>query len=100
MKKAQPTRRLRNFLIIPGDQIPYVWRLVAVALALTAGVGWMIYRISDEVARVVNLGAEPGDLAAQVVRESFAKSQRELLLGLCAFAIVLSLFLAAWQIVM
>lgn len=98
--KRHRQRKLRNFLLDAEYQLRYVGQMVGVAVLLTASLGALVYHFHAEGARVVGLGAlDPEDEAAKFLQEEFARTGRNLVLALIGFGLVLSLVLAAWQIV-
>ena len=100
MTSKHPGRRVRNYLINREYQFRFVGQMVAVALTLTALLGYMIHRFNQEASRIVDVRAlDPTDVEAKAIREALQKSEVRLLAGLVAFAVVLAVLLAAWQIV-
>jgi len=49
-------RRVRNYLVDTGLQLRLASYLLAVAVALCAGLGWLIYQAWQETSRVIALG--------------------------------------------
>lgn len=93
-------RKIRNFLIYGEYQLHYAAQMVLVSVALTVGLGGLVYHENRVASRVVDLRAlDPSDVEAQVLSSAFHRSDHRLLIGLVAFGVVLSLVLAAWQIV-
>ena len=100
MKRSHPGRRFRNFLLDARLQLRYAAQMAAVSGGLTLGLGLFIYRFNAEASRVVNLRAmDPSDEGAQLLVTEFARSDRRIVLALLVFGVLLSLLLAAWQIV-
>jgi hypothetical protein len=93
-------RKVRNFLIFGEFQMYYAGYMAAVSVALTAGLGWLVYHFNSEAARVVDLRAfDPADIEAQTLAATFHRNERNLIIGLVAFGVVLAAVLAIWQIV-
>ncbi len=65
---AQPKRYVRNYLLDTGLQLRLASYLLAVALALSLGLGWLLWSAYRETSRVIALG-EPdvGDSIAQAL---------------------------------
>lgn len=63
-----PRRRLRNYLLDAALQLRLASYLLAVAVALSAGLGWLLWTAYRETSRVVALGAPvAGDALAQAL---------------------------------
>lgn len=93
-------RRMRNFLIFDEFQLRYAGHMALVSAALTAALGWLVYHFNGVASRVVDLRAlDPSDVEAQVLSAAFHRSERQLLIGLIIFGVVLTVVLAAWQII-
>lgn len=61
-------RRVRNFLLDTGLQLRLASYLVAVATALSAGLGWLLWRAYRETSRVIALGdPDAGESIAQAL---------------------------------
>jgi hypothetical protein len=100
MKRGHPGRRLRNFLLDANLQLRYAGQMVAVSALLTGGLGWLVLHFQGEASRVVNVRVlDPTDETAQLLQAEFARTGRLLVGALIAFGVLLSLALAAWQIV-
>jgi hypothetical protein len=100
MSQRHPGRRIRNFLVDREYQLHYALHMVAVSAGLTALLGFWIYKFNAEASRLVNLRAlDPTDETAQFLVHEYATQGRLLLVVLVAFGVLLSMVLAAWQIV-
>lgn len=100
MRRGHPGRRLGNFLLDAKLQLHYAAQMVIVSALLTAGLGFLVLHFQGEASRVVNLRAfDPTDETAQFLQAEFARSGRMLVAALLGFGVLLSLALAAWQIV-
>ncbi|HET9594360.1 MAG TPA: hypothetical protein VFP65_02200 [Anaeromyxobacteraceae bacterium] len=60
---GSPRRQLRNYLLDPGLQLRLAGYLVAVAAALSAVLGWQIWRAYAEASKLVALGDPRSDEA-------------------------------------
>jgi len=60
---GNPRRQLRNYLLDPGLQLRLAGYLVAVAVALSAVLGWQIWRAYAEASKLVALGDPRSDEA-------------------------------------
>lgn len=99
-RPGRSRRKIRNYLIFGEYQLHYAGQMALVSAALTAGLGWLVYRETRIASRVVDLRAlDPSDVEAQVLSAAFHRSDHRLLIGLLIFGVVLALVLAAWQVV-
>lgn len=99
-RRDSSRRKIRNFLTFGEYQFHYAGYMALVSAILTAGLGWMVYRFNGVASRVVDLRAlDPGDFEAQALAKAFHGSERNLVIGLVVFGVVLALVLAVWQIV-
>ena len=97
MKKG---RRFGNFLLDSQLQLRYAGQMVAVSALLTAGLGALIYHFNSEASQVVDMRAmDPDDTLAKSLQEQFHQTSTYLVIGLIVFGVLLSLALAAWQVV-
>src|SRR2546425_11975843 len=97
---GHPGRKVTNFLIDREFQFRYVLQMVVVSAALTSGLGWLVYHFNGEASRVVGLRAlDPTDETAQFLQAEYSHNARLLLWALIGFGVLLSMVLAAWQIV-
>ncbi len=93
-------RKVRNFLIYGEFQFHYAGYMALVSAALTAGLGALVFHFNREAARVVDVRAlDPGDVEAQTLVQAFHRSERNLVIGLIVFGLLLAGVLAIWQIV-
>lgn len=89
-----PRRHVRNFLLDTGLQLRLASYLIAVALALSLGLGWLIWRAYRETSQVVAL-ADPevgGTIAALLAHEDRI---RIVVIGAALVAVLLCLLGAA-----
>src|SRR6266498_2004632 len=92
-----PRRRVRNYLLDTGLQLRLASYLLAVALALSIGLGWLLWRAFRETSKVVAL-ADPevgGTIEALLAKED---RLRIVVLG-AALVVVLACLLVAAVIV-
>ncbi len=88
-----PKRRVRNYLLDTGLQLKLASYLLAVATALSLGLGWLLWSAYRETSRVIALGdPEVGDsIAAALATED----RWRIVLVAMALALVLMCLLAA-----
>lgn len=88
-----PRRRVRNYLLDTSLQLKLASHLVAVATALSLGLGWLLWQAYRETSRVVALGdPDVGDSIAQALA---AEDRWRIVLVAAALAGVLLCLLAA-----
>jgi hypothetical protein len=58
---GSPRRKLKNYMIDPGLQLRFSGYLAAVALALSAALGWQVWRAYAEASKLVALGDPRSD---------------------------------------
>jgi len=87
-------RRLRNYLIDSSIQLRLASYLVAVACAISVGMGWLLWNAYRESSRLVSLGDSRTDdaLASMLARED---RERMLWLGIGLVAVILCLLVVA-----
>lgn len=86
-------RRMRNFLVDTSLQLRLASYLIAVAVVLSVGLGWMLWQAYDETSRVIALSApDAGDSLAGALA---AEDRGRILLVAVALAGVLLCLLAA-----
>jgi len=87
-------RRIRNYLIDSSIQLRLASYLVAVACAISVGMGWLLWNAYRESSRLVSLGDPRTDdaLAAMLARED---RERMLWLGIGLVAVILCLLVVA-----
>jgi hypothetical protein len=86
-------RRLRNYLVDTSLQLRLASYLIAVAVVLSIGLGWLLWQAYDETSRVIALTApEAGDSLAGALA---AEDRGRILLVAAALAGVLLCLLAA-----
>jgi hypothetical protein len=86
-------RRMRNFLVDGPLQLRLAAYLLAVALALSVGLGWLLWQAYQETSRVIALG-DP-DAGASLGAALAAEDRGRILLVAAALAGVLLCLLAA-----
>ncbi|HTP50902.1 MAG TPA: hypothetical protein VMK42_09400 [Anaeromyxobacteraceae bacterium] len=87
-------RRIRNYLIDSSIQLRLASYLVAVACAISIGMGWLLWNAYRESSRLVSLGDPKVDdaLATMLARED---RERMLWLGIGLVAVILCLLIVA-----
>jgi hypothetical protein len=86
-------RKMRNYLVDTSLQLRLASYLIAVAVVLSAGLGWLLWQAYDETSRVIALSApEAGDSLAGALA---AEDRGRILLVAAALAGVLFCLLAA-----
>jgi hypothetical protein len=92
-EERPPKRRVRNYLLDTGLQLKLASYLVAVATALSVGLGWLLWSAYRETSRVIALGdPEAGD---SIARALAAEDRGRIVLVAVALALVLVCLLAA-----
>jgi hypothetical protein len=98
--RGRNERKVKNFLIFGEYQLHYAAHMATVSAALTAGLGWLVWHFNREAARVVDLRAfDPTDVEALALAQTFHRGERNLVIGLICFGVLLAAALAVWQIV-
>jgi hypothetical protein len=87
----QHKRKLRNYLLDVGLQLRYTVFIIAVAVFLTAFLGYRIYVATQETTRVVTMTAavEPG--VERELQAQFQANDRVVLWGIVGFGVLLVL---------
>jgi hypothetical protein len=94
-------RSIRNYLLDSRYQLRFTAVIVVISAVLTSGLGYFVMHEAHEASRVVEVRAmDPTDPFAQELVNQFAKSDRDLLILLIAFGVVLTVVLAAYGIVL
>lgn len=92
-----PRRRVRNYLLDTSLQLRLASYLVAVATALSIGLGWLLWRAYRETSRVIALGdPDAGDSIAQALAQ---EDRGRIVLVAVALAAVLVCLLGAAVVV-
>jgi hypothetical protein len=86
-------RRLRNYLVDTSLQLRLASYLIAVAVLLSIGLGWLLWQAYEETSRVIALGAP--DAADSLAGALAAEDRGRILLVAAALAGVLLCLLAA-----
>lgn len=82
-------RRLRNYLLDAGLQLRYTAAIAVVAIFLTAGLGFMIYKAMRDTSRIIELTGMVDPLTAQDLQTQFASKDKMVLWGIIGFGFVL-----------
>ena len=87
----QHKRKLRNYLLDVGLQLRYTVFIIAVAVFLTAFLGYRIYVATQETTRIVTMTAavEPG--VERELQAQFQANDRVVLWGIVGFGVLLVL---------
>jgi len=90
-------RKLRNYLLDAGLQVRYTAFIIAVAIFLTAVLGWKIYEATRDTSRAITMTTGIVDPAfAEELQAQFRANDRVILFGVIGFGVllVLSIFAA------
>lgn len=99
-KTGRTRRKIRNYLIFGEYQLHYAGHMALVSVALTAGLGALVYHFNRQSSRIVDLRAlDPTDAAGQALAMEFHQGERFLLIGLIVFGALVAMVLSGWQIV-
>src|SRR5688572_3220801 len=83
-------RKLRNYLLDAGLQVRYTIVIVAVAVFLTAVLGWMIYQRTRDISKAVEMTSGIMDpLFTAELEDKFRANDRTVLFGIIGFGVVL-----------
>jgi hypothetical protein len=85
----QQKRKLRNYLLDVGLQLRYTVFIIAVAVFLTAFLGYRIYVATQETTRIVMMTASVEPSVEQELRSQFRANDRVVLWGIVGFGVVL-----------
>jgi len=90
-RATQQKRKLRNYLLDVGLQLRYTVFIIAVAVFLTAFLGYRIYVATQETTRIVTMTAavEPG--VERELRAQFEANDRVVVWGIVGFGVLLVL---------
>lgn len=87
-------RKLRNYLLDVGLQLRYTVFIVAIAVFLTALLGYKIYEATRESSRIVQITASADPMIGQELRTQFRENDRIVLIGILGFGVVLVMSVA------
>jgi hypothetical protein len=85
----QHKRKLRNYLLDIGLQLRYTVFIIAVAVFLTAFLGYRIYAATQETTRIVTMTAAVDPGAERELRAQFEANDRVVLWGIVGFGVLL-----------
>lgn len=88
-RPQQQKRRLRNYLLDTSLQLRYTVFILAVAVFLTAFLGYRIYVATQESTRIVMMTASVDPTVAQELESQFRANDRVVLWWIVAFGVVL-----------
>jgi hypothetical protein len=89
-------RKLRNYLLDVGLQVRYTAFIIAVAIFLTAVLGYKIYEATRDTSKVIFMTGLVDPAITQELQAQFRNNDRIVLLGIVGFGalLVLSIFAA------
>ncbi len=85
----QQKRKLRNYLLDVGLQLRFTVFIIAIAVFLTAFLGYRIYVATQETTRIVTMTAAVDPAAEQELRAQFLANDRVVLWGIVGFGVLL-----------
>lgn len=85
----QQKRKLRNYLLDVGLQLRFTIFIIAIAVFLTAFLGYRIYVATQETTRIVTMTASVDPAAEQELRMQFQANDRVVLWGIVGFGVLL-----------
>ena len=85
----QHKRKLRNYLLDIGLQLRYTVFIIAVAVFLTAFLGYRIYAATQETTRIVTMTAAVDPSVDRELRAQFEANDRVVLWGIVGFGVLL-----------
>lgn len=91
----QHKRKLRNYLLDIGLQLRYTVFIIAVAVFLTAFLGYRIYAATQETTRIVTMTAAVDPSVERELRAQFEANDRVVLWGIVGFGVLLVLTVSA-----
>jgi hypothetical protein len=94
-RTPQHKRRLRNYLLDTSLQLRYTVFILAVAVFLTAFLGYRIYMATQESTRIVTMTAAVDPTVAQELQAQLKANDRVVLWWIVAFGVVLVVVVAA-----
>jgi hypothetical protein len=94
-ERPQQKRKLRNYLLDTSLQLRYTVFILAVAVFLTAFLGYRIYVATQETTRIVMMTASVDPSVAQELQSQFRANDRVVLWWIIAFGMVLVVTVAA-----
>jgi hypothetical protein len=94
-ERPQQKRKLRNYLLDTSLQLRYTVFILAVAVFLTAFLGYRIYVATQETTRIVMMTASVDPSVAQELQSQFKANDRLVLWWIIAFGVVLVVTVAA-----
>ena len=87
----QHKRKLRNYLLDIGLQLRYTVFIIAIAVFLTAFLGYRIYAATQETTRIVTMTAAVDPSVERELRAQFEVNDRVVLWGIVGFGVLLVL---------
>lgn len=96
--RSQQKRKLRNYLLDTSLQLRYTVFILAVAVFLTAFLGYRIYVATQETTRIVMMTASVDPTAARELESQFRANDRVVLWWIVAFGVILVVIVTAASI--
>jgi nitrogen fixation/metabolism regulation signal transduction histidine kinase len=98
-KPARSRRKIRNYLVYGEYQLHYAGYMALVSGVLTAALGGLVLYFNKLSSQIIDIRAlDPTDADAQALSLSLHRNERNLLIGLIAFGVLVAAVLAIWQI--
>lgn len=94
-REPQHKRKLRNYLLDIGLQLRYTVFIIAVAVFLTAFLGYRIYAATQETTRIVTMTASVDPSMERELRTQFEANDRVVLWGIIGFGVLLVVTVSA-----
>jgi hypothetical protein len=94
-RSPQHKRKLRNYLLDASLQLRYTVFILAVAVFLTAFLGYRIYTATQESTRIIMMTVSADPSVAQDLQSQFRANDRVVLWWIVAFGVVLVVTVAA-----
>jgi nitrogen fixation/metabolism regulation signal transduction histidine kinase len=88
-RAQQQKRKLRNYLLDVGLQLRFTVFILAIAVFLTAFLGYRIYVATQETTRIVTMTAAVDPATEQELRAQFQANDRVVLWGIVGFGVLL-----------
>jgi branched-subunit amino acid transport protein AzlD len=90
-RETQQKRKMRNYLLDVGLQLRYTVFIIAIAVFLTAFLGYLIYEATQESSRIVLMTASVDPGISQDLLAQFRSKDRVVLFSIFGFGVVLVL---------
>jgi uncharacterized membrane protein len=90
----QHKRKLRNYLLDVSLQLRYTGFIIAIAVLLTAGLGYEMYKAVRDTSKVIWMTGLVDPASAGELQAQFSANDRTVLLGIVGFGVLLVLSIA------